>query len=311
MIKEKKYHGIIVPLITPLKNHETLDHTGLEQLVAHILSGDVSGLFVLGTTGEGPFLSYDLRHEVVERVCKQVSGRVPVLVGISDTVLSESIRLAETSAKYGAEAVVSTPPYYSPLAQDDLVSCFNRLADALPLPLFLYNMPSHTKVMITPGTVRTLSENKNIIGLKDSSADMRYFLNLVSALKDHPDFMFFVGPEEMLMHSILSGSDGGVNGGANMFPKLYVEMYKSTVERNFERMASIHNTILEISSSVYSVRPSPSGYLAGLKCVLSIMGICNDEMVYPYERFDEKERTMLCRNLEKLKKNKNIVDKYL
>ena len=108
----KPLRGVIPPMVTPLLDNRTLDLKGLERLVEHILDGKVHGLFLLGTTGEAPNLSYDLRHELVRRVCKQVNGRVPVLVGITDTVFTESMRLAESAARAGAEALAAAPPYY-------------------------------------------------------------------------------------------------------------------------------------------------------------------------------------------------------
>src|SRR5437867_968915 len=106
--------GIVPPLVTPLRDRDALDLAGLEKLIEHVLGGGVSGLFVLGTTGEGPSLSYRLRRELVERVCKQVNRRVPVLVGITDTAFVESVNVARASADAGADGLVVAPPYYLP-----------------------------------------------------------------------------------------------------------------------------------------------------------------------------------------------------
>lgn len=297
---QKKYPGIIVPVITPLKENNTLDVDGLENLVKHILFGGVHGLFILGTTGEGPSLSYDLRYEVTERVCSQVDGRVPVLVGITDTSFAESIRLSKKAEDVNANAVVAAPPYYFSTNQSELINYFRTLADKSPLPLFLYNMPSHTKVHFEPGTVKNLSEHSNIIGFKDSSGDLLYFQNVVRLLQNKSKFSLLVGPEEMLMQTMLSGGDGGVNGGANMFPKLYVAMYEATLERDFERMSALQDKILQISSSLYTVGNSPAKYLQGVKCTLSLMGICNDILALPYRSFGNEERKTIEKSLKNL-----------
>src|SRR5580700_5395595 len=97
-----KFHGIIPPMVTPLRDRDELDVGGLEKLIEHILSGGVNGLFLLGTTGEGPSLSYRLRRELIERVCKQVGRRVPVLVAITDTSFVESLNVARQAADFGA-----------------------------------------------------------------------------------------------------------------------------------------------------------------------------------------------------------------
>jgi dihydrodipicolinate synthase/N-acetylneuraminate lyase len=109
--------GIIPPMITPLLDRDTLDVTGLERLIEHILGGGVHGLFILGTTGEAPSLSYRLRYELIDRACKQVNDRVPVLVGITDTCFTESINTANKARDAGAHAVVLAPPYYFPAGQ--------------------------------------------------------------------------------------------------------------------------------------------------------------------------------------------------
>jgi len=133
-------------MVTPLRARDELDVAGLERLIEHILSGGVSGLFILGTTGEGPSLSYRLRRELITLACRQVRGRVPVLVGITDTAFVESVNLARHAADAGADALVLAPPYYLPPGQPELQEYLEHLAAELPLPLFLYNMPGLTKV---------------------------------------------------------------------------------------------------------------------------------------------------------------------
>lgn len=305
-MKKTRFRGIIPPVITPLKEQNKLDIKGIDHLIDHILSGGVHGLFILGTTGEGPSLSYDLRYEMMQRVCSHVDGRVPVLVGITDTSFTESIRLSKKAADVGANAVVATPPYYFATSQNELTEYFQTLADHSPLPLFLYNMPSHTKVNFAPETVQKLSEHPKIIGLKDSSGDLLYFQNIARLLKKSPEFSLLMGPEEMLMQSLLSGGHGGVNGGANMFPKLYVAMYDAVQAKDFDRMKKIQEKILETSSKLYTIGNSSMRYLQGVKCALSLMGICNDKLAYPFHSFGNKEKIQFEQGLKSLKVEESL-----
>lgn len=293
MKNNKPLSGIIPPMITPLKDPFSLDVKGLECLIEHIIAGGVHGLFILGTSGEGPSLSHKLRHELIEKVCNQVGTRVPILVGISDTSVRESIDMAEHAMKWGANAVVAAAPYYFTPNQDDLKSYFNILANHCPLPLFLYNMPSHTKVSFEPDTVKSLSEHENIIGLKDSSGDLIYLQKIKMLMEKSPEFSLLVGPEELLMQSIFSGAHGGVCGGANMFPKLYVDMYEAAMSRDFEKIESLQKQIMHISSTIYSIKTYGSGYLQGLKNALSIMGICNEVLAAPHRSFGENEKKII------------------
>ena len=167
--------GIIPPMITPLRGRDDLDVAGLERLIEHILADGVSGLFILGTTGEGPGLSYRLRSELIQRACKQVNHRVPILVGITDTSFVESVRVARSAAESGADALVVAPPYYLPEAQPELQEYLEHLIPELPLPVYLYNMPALTKVHFELETVHRAMDEPRIIGLKDSSGDLNYF----------------------------------------------------------------------------------------------------------------------------------------
>ncbi len=298
--KIKNLKGIIPPLITPLKDIDTLDVDGLEKLVEHVLSGGVSGLFLLGTTGEFSSISYQLRKELIEKVSKQVNGRVPILVGITDTSITESLNLANFAANCGIDALVAAPPYYYGTAQPELVEYFSHLAKHVPLPLYLYNMPVHTKVMIDPKTVNEIAKIPSVVGLKDSSANMAYFRLLQHELKENKDFQLYVGPEEMMADAVILGADGGVNGGANMFPKLYVDLYNAAINRDFDIIKDLQNKVLEISSLMYTVGRYGSSYLKGLKCALSVMGICDDYLADPFHRFKTDERETISKNLEKL-----------
>jgi len=139
-----------------------------------------------------------------------------------------------------------------------------------------------------------------VIGLKDSSANMAYFRLLQFTMKDHPGFQLFVGPEEMMADAVVLGADGGVNGGANMFPRLYVDLYKAAVTHDFDLIHILQNKVLEISTAIYTVGKYGSSYLKGLKCALSVMGLCDDYMADPFNRFRKEERDKIEEALYKL-----------
>jgi len=287
-------------MITPLLDRETLDAAGLERLIEHILDGGVHGLFILGTTGEAPSLSYRVRHELIERACKQVNGRVPVLVGITDTCFTESINIANKAKEAGAQAVVLAPPYYFPAGQAELLEYIEHLMPELPLPMFLYNMPSLTKAVFEPQTVRAAADIEGIVGLKDSSGNMVYFHQLQSLLKDHPDFALLIGREELLAETVLLDGHGGVCGGANFCPKLYVDLYNAARSRDLSTVEALHEKVMQISNAIYQVGRYGSSYLKGLKCTLSCLGICSDFLAEPFHRFRSTERDVIRRRLEEL-----------
>jgi len=292
--------GIVTPMVTPLLDRDTLDTDGLERLIEHILGGGVHGLLILGTTGEAPSLSYRLRRELIERTCAQVAGRVPVLVAVTDTAFVETVNLAGKAADSGASAVVLAPPYYFPAGQPELLEYLHHLVPELPLPVFLYNMPSHTKLFFEPETVRQAAEIPDVAGLKDSSANMVYFHQLQYLFRDRPDFALLVGPEELLGEALLLGGHGGVSGGANFKPRLYVDLYDAAQARDLEGVARLHESIIQISTTIYSVGRYGSSVIKGIKCALSCMGICSDFMAEPFHRFREGERAQIVEHLEQL-----------
>lgn len=291
------FSGIIPPMVTPLlSDNLTLDVDGVKHLVEHLVSGGVHGIFILGTTGESTSLSYKTREQLIVESCKAVNGRVPVFVGITDTSIEESVRLALVAHNAGAAAVVVAPPYYYGLGQEELYKYYWSLASQVELPLFLYNMPSHTKINIDVKTVVRLSEHPNIVGLKDSSANAVYFQSLCYLLKDN--FSLLVGPEEITAETVMMGGNGGVNGGANLFPKLYVALYNAALAKDFAKIAILQDLVMEISTRIYTVGSYGSSYLKGLKGALSALGIVNGNIAPPFTTFDEKEMTKVIANIK-------------
>ena len=292
-----KFKGVIPPMVTPLKSASTLDVAGLERLVEHLVSGGVHGLFILGTTGEGPSLGGKLKKELVERVCALVGKRVPVLVGVTDAAFAETVELAERCAGCGADAVVLAMPYYFPAGQAELLEYLERLMPEIPLPLLLYNMPTMTKIDIAPETVRKAADIKGIVGCKDSSGNMGAFHQLLRLFADKPDFSLLMGSEELLGEAVLFGGDGGVPGGANLFPRLFVDMYNAAKAQDvagiLERQKRIHAL-----REIYQIGRYPSSAIKGVKCALSLLGICDDFMEEPFHRFRQAERETLERKLK-------------
>ncbi len=296
----KPLRGIIPPMVTPLLDDNTLDIAGLERLVEHLLAGGVHGIFILGTTGEGPSLSRSLQQQTIEAAVSQVSGRVPVLVGITDTSVVESYSLARFAADAGANAVVSSAPHYFRIAQPELLNYFEQLVKNLPLPLVLYNMPTLTKVNFEPETVARILSWENVIGIKDSSGDLEYATRLLRLIQERPDWTLMTGPEELLADALRAGVMGGVCGGANLFPRLYVDLYEADQRNDLQQVRSLHEDVLQISQLLYSIGRHGSAVIKGIKCGLSCLEICNDHMAPPLHSFQKPERRIVRQRLEQI-----------
>ncbi len=299
MTEQKQLKGIVPPLITPLKDRDTLDVEGLERLIEHMLRGGIHGLFALGTTGEGPSLGYRLRAEVIRHVCRQVNGRIPVVVGVTDTAFVESVKLSWIAAEAGADGVVLSTPYYFPAGQTELAAYVCKLVPELALPVMLYNMPSLTKVWFEIDTLHDLAKLDRVVGVKDSSGDMAYYSNLCKLRSERPDWSFLIGPEEMLIASIPLGGHGGVNGGANVYPRLFVDAYEAAVAGDAARCAVLQQRI-EAFGEIYRIGKYASRFIKATKCAASILGLCDDFMAEPFNRFYPQDREKVKTILNKI-----------
>ncbi|MEX0928845.1 MAG: dihydrodipicolinate synthase family protein [Balneolales bacterium] len=293
--------GIIPPMVTPLLDDDTLDTAGLERLVEHLIGGKVDGLFLLGTTGEGPSLQYTLKEELVRRTCELVQGRVPVLVGVTDSSYRESVNMAEKAARYGAQGLVMAPPFYFQIDQEELHNHVDAFTDESPLPVYLYNMPSLTKAAFSLEMVAGLVEKPGIVGFKDSSANLTYFNKVRRLVKQGPGFSLLVGPEELLMETMIMGGDGGIPGGANIFPELYVSLHEEIRSGSVENGLRLHGRIMDLGSHVFGdTLHGSSDVINGIKCALHILGICSGHLAKPLKQASP----------EKAKKIRSYLENY-
>lgn len=292
--------GIIPPVVTPLLSNNKLDIEGLENLIEHLLTGGVHGLFMLGTTGEATSIGYELRKELLKRTGEFVNHRVPVVAGITDTSLSGSVEIAEYAANIGLDGVVIAPPYYMPISQGEMREYLETIVPLLPLPFMMYDIPSCTKLHMSVETIKKAKE-LGAIGVKDSSGDMSYLYALIEEFKDSPEFAVITGTELFLPETILYGGHGAVAGGANLFPKLFVDLYTASVERDLEKIAALREKVMLIDKTIYQVGKHNSRIAKGIKSALSVMHICNDYMAMPLRRYGKEERKKIEQYIDELK----------
>ena len=292
--------GIIPPMITPLKSNDELDKQGVANLIEHIISGGVHGLFLLGTNGEGPSLSNRLKKEFLKLSCEIVKGRIPVLVGVTDSSFTGAIEMAEYSKSVGADSVVVAPPFYFPATEAEMINYVEKFAAATPLPFVLYNMPMHTKINLTIPTIRRAQE-LGCLGVKDSSGDMANLYMLIDAFKEDQNFAVFAGTELYLPDAVMGGAHGAVAGGANVFPKLFVDLYDAALKKDHEKITYLRDLIIWLCNTMYIVSPSAARITISFKTALSIMGICSDEMALPLMKLEGADRQKISNYLNEMK----------
>jgi 2-dehydro-3-deoxy-D-pentonate aldolase len=296
----RQFHGVIPPLVTPLRSRDKLDVEGLDRLIEHVISGGVHGVFMLGSTGEAPSLSHRAQRELVDHACRAVRGRVPVFVGITDTAFEESVELALHAAEAGATALVVTAPFYYLIEQTDLVSYLEHLVAELPLPLLLYNIPKLTKVPLETETVRKFMEVDGVVGIKDSSGDLKYVRELLALAKGRRDWSVLVGDEGLLVDAVTGGGQGGVMGGANYHPRLYVDLYEAAAKGDKARQSALLKELSALTE-IHRVGTYVSDGIRAIKGALALMGICGDCVAEPLRSLDESEKERIRAALAKTK----------
>lgn len=284
--------GIIPPVITPLINDKTLDEKGVINITNHLLNGGVHGLFLLGTTGEATSINYKLREKLVKITCEVVAGKIPVLVGISDTSFEDSLEMAQKYKEAGANAVVIAPPYYIPISQKEMMNYLDDLTPQLPLPFLMYNMPGYTKLNMSVDTIAH-AKNLGALGVKDSSGDMLYMYSLIERFKDYPEFSIITGTEIFIPETVMFGGHGAVSGGANIFPRLFVDLYDASCAFDIEKILVLRQVVLKLYSTIYNVGKNASKYTLGVKSALAAMGLCNDYAAHPLRKFESASAILI------------------
>ena len=298
-----KLTGLIPPMVTPLDAKRRLDKKGTKNMVNHLLKGGVDGIFLLGTTGEGPHLSYAIREELVKTVCGLVKGRVPVLVGITETDMDDAVAFASKCKAYGAAAAVAAPPYYFKLTQAECVAWFTEMADRLPLPLVVYDMPAHTDTIIEPATIAKLAAHPNIVAMKDSSSIIALFNKFRVALEPYAEkFSLFMGPDEAMGEAVLLGADGGVCTGANLWPAQFKAMYLAAKAGDVEKVRRLQRFTTMSSYLLYGLGQGQIGFLKGVKAALAEMGLIQNVLAAPFKPFGGKELVQVRAALRRLEK---------
>ena len=298
----RKFEGLIPPMVTPLDEKRRLDKAGVKNMVRHLVDGGVDGIFLLGTTGEGPHLSYAIRRDLVKETCRLVKGRVPVLVGVTETDLEDALAFAKDCKAFGASGVVAAPPYYFKLTQAECAQWFTELADRSPLPVVVYDMPAHTDTIIEPSTIAKLAAHKNIVAMKDSSSIIALFNKFRLALEPFKDkFSLFMGPDEAMGEAVMLGADGGVCTGANLWPAAFKAMYLAAKSGDVEKVRKLQRFTTMSSYLLYGLGAGQIGFLKGVKAALAEMGLIKNVLAAPFSPFAGKELTSVRKALKTLR----------
>jgi dihydrodipicolinate synthase/N-acetylneuraminate lyase len=288
MKKKKRFSGVVVPLVTPLTASLQLDEDAVGKLMDRMTAGCVQS-FIMGTTGEAPSLPMALRLRYIEVAARQKKFG-DLYVGISSFSIDDSIQLARHAADHGADAVVATLPYFYALAADQMVAYYHQLADRIPIPLVLYNIPITTHVSIPLDVIDQLSRHQNIVGFKDSEQNDPRLMDALSRWKDREDFSHFMGSAAKSSLALEHGSDGIVPSAGNVEPVWYAKLLENATTG---KDAQHYQCITDELGMVYQQERTLGDSLWALKEMLNIHGVCDSFMMPPLTKGNEAAALLL------------------
>ncbi len=241
--------GSIVAIVTPMHEDGSLDLDSLAKLVDHHVKQGTDAIVSVGTTGESATLSHDEHHTVIEKTIQAAAGRVPVIAGTGSNSTAEALELTKIALEVGANACLLVVPYYNKPTQEGLYQHFKLIAESVPIPQILYNVPGRTSVDLQNSTAIRLSHIDNIIGIKDATADIERGKKLIEQSGD--DFISYSGQDTAALELMLVGGKGTISVTANVAPKLMHEMCTAAVSGDSERARQLNDRLNPLHESMF------------------------------------------------------------
>ena len=283
--------GSIPALITPFKDGK-VDEAAFRKLVNWQIAEGSSGLVPCGTTGESPTLSHDEHMRVIEICVEEAAGRVPVIAGTGSNATDEAIALTRHAREVGCDAVLSVTGYYNKPSQEGQYRHFMAVADAVDIPILLYNIPGRAVVEITVDTMARLSKHKNIIGVKDATA------NLMRPSRERlacgPDWLLISGEDGTALGYNAHGGAGCISVTANIAPRLCAEFQAACASGDFAKARTYQDRLMPLHDALFcETSPAPVKYAA------SLLGLCSEDVRLPLAEASEAARVQVAAAMQR------------
>ena len=303
---DKKYHGIIPPIVSPVDSDENIDEHGFRALIEYCIEGGLHGLLVAGTNGETMQLTQKERNRAIKIAIDQVNGRIPVIAGVMDTSTKRVIENIKALEDMGGTCAAVTPIFYDRhTSQDETVRHFEKILKETKIDLFVYNIPPFTGIKLTPETVMTIADmDKRVVGYKDSAAAYTDFLKVVAKYKDTP-FCVLSGATPQALSGILMGADGFVPALGPAFPEMFVDAYEAAKSKDVD-LTREYDQLIRESGKILGMTKNAT---AAAKYAISLRGhidkrvLMPQDMILPDEEIKIKNQVdnvdELYRNLKK------------
>ncbi len=279
MSANKKYTGVIVPAVTPLTEKFHLDEVAVEKIFASFYQYSISP-FILGTTGESASLPLQLKKDYVLAAEKNKKMGSLLYAGIGSNVLAESIEFASFCCLHGVDVLVATLPSYYGLTEKQMLNYFEKLADSVSLPLFIYNIPATTHMSIPLSVIDELSKHKNIVGVKDSERSEERMTESLKLWKDRNDFHYILGWAAKSADALLLGADGLVPSTGNLYPEVYEDMLQAFEQGDKDKLFAMQK-LSDDYGALYQSNRTLGESLLELKTLMNKKGLCEAVVMPP------------------------------
>ena len=284
---QKKYRGVVVPMVTPVTKEGKLDTEAVVRIIEFFAKAGVSPL-LMGTTGEGNSVSPKDGLLFVETAVKAAQKRITIYAGLTGNCFSEQLTQAEAYTKAGADVIVATLPTYYALTPEQMENYYRTLADSIKGPLMLYNILATTHMSIPVDVIRRLADHPNIVGLKDSERDLERMAQCIEIAKDRDDFCYFCGWAAQSAHSLELGGDGIVPSTGNFVPEMFQQLYEAAIAGDMATANRLQDETNEIAK-IYQKDRTLGQSLTALKVMMQTKGLCEPWMLMPLTRLSAEE----------------------
>ncbi|AYA36479.1 4-hydroxy-tetrahydrodipicolinate synthase [Hymenobacter oligotrophus] len=270
-----KFRGTGVALVTPFAPTDfSVDYPALRRLLDFVIEGGVEYIVINGTTAESPTTSAEEKAEILRVAKEHVAGRVPLVYGIGGNDTAAVERTIRNTDLTGVDAILSASPYYNKPSQRGIVAHYQRLADASPVPVILYNVPGRTSSNMTAETTLTLAQHPNIIGIKEASGNMEQCMQIAAGKP--ADFLLISGDDVLTSSLVSFGGVGVISVLANAFPKPFTDMVRQALAGDFAASTKRLFELLPLNPLMYE-ESNP----VGVKAALELLGICSGAVRLP------------------------------
>lgn len=268
------FKGSMPALVTPFTSDGELDLDTLKKLVEWHVEQGSHGLVPVGTTGESPTLTHDEHRLVIEEVVKAAAGRIPVIAGAGSNSTREAVGLVRHAAEVGADAALVVTPYYNKPTQAGLIAHYTALAEAVDLPIIIYNIPGRSVIDMMPETMGVLSQLPNIVGVKDATGKLERVSQ--QRITCGPDFVQLSGEDATALGFNAHGGVGCISVTANVAPKLCAALQEATLRGDYAAALAYQDKLMPLHVAIF-VEPG----LVGAKYAMSRLGLCSDRVRLP------------------------------